>query len=121
METSVLRTRNDVIRALVTYTDWWQPSSSSVIRVGVQRSKDSHHGDGMPTGLLDRIDERTELCRRMKDVNERDRAILFLWYVRQLAVDDIARAVGISRRHCFRRKAAAISAIVDGDAESDAA
>ena len=117
----MLTTRNDVIRALVTYTDWWQPSSSSVIRVGVQRRKDSDHGDGMPVGLLDRIDERTELCRRMKDVDQRDRAILFLWYVRQLAVDDIARTVGISRRHCFRRKAAAISAIVDGDAESDAA
>jgi DNA-directed RNA polymerase specialized sigma subunit len=121
VETFVLRTRNEVIRALVMYTDWWQPSSSSVIRVGVQRSKDSHHGDGMPTGLLDRIDERTELCRRMRDVNERDRTILFLWYVKQLAVDDIARAVGISRRHCFRRKAAAISAIVDSDADSDAA
>lgn len=117
----MLKTRNDVIRALVMYTDWWQPSSSSVIRVGVQRSKDSHHGDGMPTGLLDRIDERTELCRRMRDVNERDRTILFLWYVKQLAVEDIARAVRISRRHCFRRKAAAISAIVDSDAESDAA
>jgi DNA-directed RNA polymerase specialized sigma subunit len=117
----VLETRNDVIRSLVTYTDWWQPSSSSVIRVGVQRSRDVHHGDGMPTGLLDRIDERTELCRRMKDVNERDRAILFLWFVKQLAVEDIARAVGISRRHCFRRKAAAITAIVDSGAESDAA
>jgi DNA-directed RNA polymerase specialized sigma subunit len=117
----VLTTRNDVIRALVTYTDWWQTSSSSVIQVGFQRSKDAHHGDGMPTGLLERMDERTDLCRRMKDVNERDRAILFLWYVRQLAVDDIARAVGISRRHCFRRKAAALAAIVDSDAESDAA
>jgi DNA-directed RNA polymerase specialized sigma subunit len=121
VEASVLRTRNHVIRALITYTDWWQPSTSSVIRVGLQRSRDTLHGDGMPAGLLDRIDERTELCRRMLDVNERDRAILFLWYVRQLAVDDIARTLGISRRHCFRRKSAAISAIVDGAAESDAA
>lgn len=117
----MLKTRSDVIRALVTYTDWWQPSSSSFIRAGYQRSKDAHHGDGMPTGLLETLDERAELCRRMKDVSERDRAILFLWYVRQLAADDVARAVGISRRHCFRRKSAAITAIVGVDVESDAA
>jgi hypothetical protein len=37
---------------------------------------------------------------------------LFLWYVRQLAVGDIAKAIHASRRHCFRIRAAAIHKLV---------
>jgi DNA-directed RNA polymerase specialized sigma24 family protein len=109
----VLRTPDRVVRALITYTDWWQPSTSSVMQVGGARRLAKGFVDGIPVGLLSTIDERTELSRRMNDLEERDRTILFLWYVRQLAVADIAEAVGVSRRHCFRLRAAAVRRIVD--------
>lgn len=101
----------EVVRALVTYTDWWQPNSTSILQVGGAR-RNPNLSDGIPEGLLATLDERTELCRRMLRVRRSDRVILFLWYVRQLAVEDVARAVGISRRQCFRRRAQAIRTIV---------
>jgi DNA-directed RNA polymerase specialized sigma24 family protein len=97
---------------LITYTDWWQPSSSSVLLVGAAR-RSSEVGDGIVTGLLDRLDERTELRRRMQILGEPDRRLLYLWYVAQLPAANIARALGISRRQCFRRRASAIKRIVE--------
>jgi hypothetical protein len=105
---------SDVIRALVTFTDWWQPFTSSVLQVGGAR-RSSGFGDGIRDGLLDTIGERSELSRRIRDLNERDRRILFLWYVRELPADEVAKEVGISRRHCFRRRSAALRALVDED------
>ncbi|MGQ0671115.1 MAG: hypothetical protein ACT4PO_15890, partial [Actinomycetota bacterium] len=63
--------------------------------------------------LLETLDERTELCRRMQFVEERDRQLLFLWYVQQLAVEDISRALQLSRRQCFRRRGSAIRKLVE--------
>ncbi|HEY7400025.1 MAG TPA: hypothetical protein VH989_03900 [Actinomycetota bacterium] len=111
-DTLVLQTHESVIRALVTYTDWWQPSSSSVLQVGGARRSGNEHSDGLRSGLLDTLDERTELCRRVQTLEPRDRSLLFLWYVRQLPVDEIASEVRISRRQCFRRRSAAVHAIV---------
>lgn len=98
-----------VIHCLITYTDWWQPSTSSILQVGAGRRE----SDGLREGLLDTLDERTELRRRVWQLDERDRQVLFLWFVRQLTVKEIAASVGMSRRHCARRKAAAVQAIVD--------
>lgn len=100
-----------VIRGLVTYTDWWQPGTTSVLQVGPAR-RAKGYTDGIPPGLLGSLDARAELCRRMQQVAARDRMLLFLWYVRQLPVDEIAPIVKISRRQCFRRRASAIRAIV---------
>lgn len=101
----------EVVRALVTYTDWWQPRTTSMLQVGAARRNPSL-SDGIPEGLLETLDERTELCRRMVHVRRSDRLLLFLWYVRQLAVEDVAKAIGVSRRQCFRRRAQAIRTIV---------
>jgi hypothetical protein len=102
---------NEVIRGLVRYTDWWQPSTTSVLQVGPARRAQGYT-DGIPPGLLGSLDARAELCRRMQYIAPRDRLLLFLWYIRQLPVDEIAPIVKISRRQCFRRRAAAIRAIV---------
>jgi DNA-directed RNA polymerase specialized sigma24 family protein len=121
LERLVLRTSSDVVRALLTYTDWWQPSTSSVMQVGAARRVGTGFVDGLPSGLLSTIDVRTELCRRMVQLGERDREVLFLWYVQQLAVGDIARAVRVSRRHCFRLRSAAIRKLVElGESEQAA-
>jgi len=82
------------------------------MRLGAAR-RSSGAGDGLPAGLLDSMAERAELCRRMQQVSEPDRQLLFLWYVRQLTVEEIARAIGISRRQCFRRRSGVIRRIVE--------
>jgi DNA-directed RNA polymerase specialized sigma24 family protein len=109
----VLRTPDAVIRALLTYTDWWQPTTASVMQVGAMRRSGKGFADGLPAGLISTIDVRAELCRRMSLLNDRERTLLFLWYVRQLAVSDIAKAIGTSRRHCFRVRASAIRKLVE--------
>jgi len=75
----------------------------------------------MRPGLLETLDERTELCRRMQLLEDRDREVLILWYVMQLEARDIAKALHISRRQCFRRRAAAIRKLVDLDEDADVA
>jgi DNA-directed RNA polymerase specialized sigma24 family protein len=104
----------DVIRGLVTITDWWQPTTTSILQVGAAR-RASGFGDGLREGLLDTIDERSELARRVRTLEERDRRILLLWYVKELPAHEVAREVGISRRQCFRRRSAALRALVDRD------
>jgi hypothetical protein len=116
----VLVTSKQVVWALITYTDWWQPSTSSVYRVGSRRG--TFAGDGIRAGLLDTLPERDELCRRMQLVAEQDRRLLFLWYLRQLPAHEVARELRISRRQCFRRRAAVIRRIVElGDPAVDIA
>jgi hypothetical protein len=100
-----------VVWALVTYTDWWQPSTASVYRVGNRRP--TFASDGIRDGLLDTLPERDELCRRMQRIDPDDRLLLFLWYLRELPAYDVARELRISRRQCFRRRAAVIRRIVE--------
>jgi len=109
----VLDTPDAVARALITYTDWWQPTTASILQVGRRQLGER---DGLHPGLLGSLDLRAELCRRMQRVEDRDRHLLYLWYVRQETVEDIARALRISRRQCFRRRAAAIRTVVDDGA-----
>jgi DNA-directed RNA polymerase specialized sigma24 family protein len=108
----VLESPGNVIFALLRYTDWWQPSTSSILQVGAaRRARDLT--DGLPTALLSTLDERSELARRMQLLEPDDRTVLFLWYVRQLSAMDIAREVKVSRRQVFRRRARAVRRIVE--------
>src|SRR5436305_9734495 len=103
----MLSSKREVVRALITYTDWWHPLGASIIQV-VPARRQSGPSDGIPPGLLENLDERTELRFRMQLIKEPDRHVLFLWFVKQLPVSDIAREMRISRRQCFRRKARAL-------------
>ena len=105
---------SDVVRALIRFTDWWQPITSSILQVGGAR-RSSGYSDGIRDGLLDTMDERSELSRRVRKLDDRDRRILFLWYVKELPAHEVAREVGISRRQCFRRRSASLRALVDED------
>jgi DNA-directed RNA polymerase specialized sigma24 family protein len=111
----MLASQGQVIGSLVRYTDWWQPTTSSVLQVGWAR-RGSDLADGIRHGLLESLDERAELCRRMRRIDDTDRRILFLWYVKQLPARDISKEVGISRRQCFRRRARAIRVLSDEEA-----
>ncbi|MEO8424611.1 MAG: hypothetical protein ABI595_11975 [Actinomycetota bacterium] len=107
----MLSSSNQVVWALITYTDWWQPNTASVYQVGNRR--ETFASDGIRGGLLDTLPERDELCRRMQRIQEKDRLLLFLWYLRQLPAHEVAKELHISRRQCFRRRAAVIRRIVE--------
>jgi DNA-directed RNA polymerase specialized sigma24 family protein len=107
----MLSTPRQVVWALITYTDWWQPNTASVYQVGKRRGYFA--SDGIHARLLDTMSERDELCRRMQDVDDTSRRVLYLWYLRQLPVHEIAHELRISRRQCFRRRATAVRAIVE--------
>jgi DNA-directed RNA polymerase specialized sigma subunit len=108
----VLDTTRDVVRCLITYTDWWQPASGSILLVGGAR-RDKNLRDGLNPGVVETLEERVELSRRMQSLSEGNRHLLFLYYVKQLHVDEVARVLGVSRRQCFRRKAKSIQSIID--------
>lgn len=110
-EHDFLSTPGAVARCLVTYPDCLQPSTGSVLSFSGVKRKD--RGDGLRAELTNGLEVRTELSRRMQLLEERDRRLLFLWYVRHLHVDEIASDLGVSRRQCFRRRASAIRTIVD--------
>jgi len=116
----MLCTPSEVIRCLVTYTDWWQPSTASVLQVGAAR-RSSETGDGLHPGVLDSLDERTELCRRVTQLDDRSQRILFLWYVAQLPVREIARLVDLSQRQCHRIRGRAVRRMVELGEDSEAA
>ena len=91
-----------------------------MLQVGAAR-RGSGHRDGFRFGVIDTLDERTELCRRVAELEHADRILLFLWYVAQAPTEVIAREIGVSRRQCFRRRARAIRALVDlGEPEAQA-
>jgi hypothetical protein len=108
----LLDTPESVIRCLITYTDWYQPSTTSILLVGNAR-RGSGISDGFRPGLLDTLDERTELCRRAVHLTQLERAVLFLWYVKQLSASEISRDIGVSRRHAFRLRARAVRKLVE--------
>lgn len=108
----MLSSPRDVVRCLVTYVDWWQPATSSILQVGAAR-RGGDRSDGMRAGVIDTLDERSELRRRVDRLEERERKLLFLWYVTETPVVEIAREVGVSRRHCFRLRSRTIAKIVE--------
>lgn len=112
-----LSTPAEVIHCLITFADWWQPSTSSFMAIGGCKRKD--RSDGLHPGLVNTLELRSELCRRMELLSDKDRELLFLWYVRQLHVDDIASITRISRRQCFRRKSSAVRYLVDAGANNE--
>jgi DNA-directed RNA polymerase specialized sigma24 family protein len=109
---AVLTSPNEVVRCLLMYTDWWQPFTTSVLQVGGARRK-SNDATDFRSGLLETLDERGELARRVCQLRETDRHLLLMWYVQQLPTEDIAETLGISIRQCFRRRARAVRKIVE--------
>jgi DNA-directed RNA polymerase specialized sigma24 family protein len=102
--------RSDVVRALGRYGDEAGPRTGSVMFVGgaPPRSRDPFH-----PGVIAGMEERAELARRLRRLDDRDRLLVFLWYVRGWPVPNIAAHLGISRVHCYRVRDRALRAMVD--------
>lgn len=99
-----------VERALGHYTDPLQPRSGSISAAPTARSG----GDRFPfhPALLDALEERTELRRRMAWLEEDAALVLVRWYIEGARPEAIARELGRSVRHVYRHRAAAIRLLV---------
>jgi hypothetical protein len=100
-----------VERALARYTDPLQPRSGSISAVPTARAG----ADGAPfhPALLDGLEERAELRRRMAWLEEEAAVVLVRWYIEGVRPEAIARGLGRSVRHVYRRRADAIRLLVD--------
>lgn len=107
----MLQSPAEVRRCLETSRDFYQPATTSLLQIGAF-PRGPRPAEIFRPGFVDGFDERMELWRRLQCLEVRDRAILFLWHVVGMPPGEVARRVGISRRHCFRRRSAAIEEVV---------
>ena len=104
-----------VISMLRRYRDVFEPKTTSLLLVSRQ-GFDPSQGP-FRAGFVSRLDEREELRRRMTDrLAERERKLLFLWYVVELRPGEVARRIRVSRVHCYRLRQAALSALCNEEA-----
>lgn len=107
----MLETHEDVVRSLLRYTDCWQPVTGSVVAgIGAPGRR---RGDGLRSALVSGLEEREELRWRLAHLDDRDRQILFLFYVDYASSAEVAEQVGLSERQCYRRRNEAVNRLVD--------
>jgi DNA-directed RNA polymerase specialized sigma subunit len=104
-------TEQQVIEALSMLPAHYDPRTSSLLRVP------KTHGDPYSVlfrpGFLASFEERAEVTKRLRLLDERARTLLVLWFVEGHPVAHIARWLGISRVHCYRLKRVALRAMLD--------
>jgi hypothetical protein len=109
---SFFATPAGVISVLRRYRDVSDPKTTSLLLVSRQ-GYDPSQGP-FRAGFVSRLDEREELRRRMAGrLGERERKLLFLWYVVELRPGEVARRIRVSRVHCYRLRNAALDALCD--------
>ncbi|GAC1413182.1 MAG: hypothetical protein NVSMB57_08710 [Actinomycetota bacterium] len=89
-----------VVTALKTFRDYYSPRSSSVMMTG-NRNTDID-ADPFRRGFLNALESRTELLKRLATLDERERAVVTLWYVADLPVREICERLALSRSHLYR-------------------
>ena len=102
----------EIVRALSRVRREVDPRTGSIIFLGGTRSS---HTDPYPPAFLSGIEERSELVRRLRLIEPRERLLLFLWYVEGLPVAAIAQRLGISRVHCYRLRKHALRQMTTGE------
>ena len=105
----MLATYASVEHALSHYTDCFQPRTGSVASLG---GKVSGAGHAIHPALLEGLEERTELCRRMAWLDREEAVILVRWYVEGAKPCVIAQGLGRSLRHVYRRRNSGVSTLV---------
>jgi len=111
----MLDTFAEVERALGRYADPLQPRTSSVTVLSGHRG---HSTFPFHPSLLDELEEREELRRRMACLPYEEVYVLIRWYIEGAKPEDIARGLQRSRRHVYRRRSAAVADLANlGSAE----
>jgi len=106
----MLDTFESIERALRHYADAVQARSTSIMAC----SSSGGGGDRFPfhPSLLDSLDERTELRRRMVWLEPEEREVLVGWYVSGLGPHTVAARMNRSVRHVYRLRRSAIEYLV---------
>jgi len=113
----------DVARALARLGQEFEPRTGSILFAGGQARRTESEPFG--PGFLSWMENRGELIRRLRQLDQRDRLLLFLWYVQAWPPYRVAERLGISRVHCYRLRNRALRALAgssnpDGDASRGA-
>ena len=105
-------TEAQIIRALAHTRQAVDPRTGSIIFLSGAKSGNK---DPFSGAFLAGIEERSELVRRLRLIEPRERLLLFLWYVEGLPVTTIAERLGISRVHCYRLRKRAFEQMTKPD------
>ena len=108
----MLSTPEKVISGLKTLNDCYCLKSKSIVCAS-HDSPDSKYREPFYRGFLSEADKRFELVKRLNKLDDREKTILLLFYAFSMPVDNIAKEVGVSWRHCYRIKKKAIESIID--------
>jgi hypothetical protein len=106
----VLDTASEIVLALLRYSDVFDPAAGSLIIVS-DNGLDPH-ADPFRNGFIGRIEERAELVRRLRRLDQRLTKLLLFWYVWQWPIKRITRNLRVSRQHCYRLRNKAIDDLV---------
>ena len=106
----MLATYASVGKALTHYTDCVQPRTGSV--TDLSRGGSAGFGPPLHPALLDDLDERAELRRRMAWLASEEAVVLFRWYVEGAKPEVIAQGLGRSLRHVYRRRNSGVATLV---------
>jgi len=113
----MFETVGQVVRTLKAYREYYHPKSSGVLLVS-NRTTDVD-ADPFRKGFLDTLEARTELLRRLSSLDERERAVLMLWYVMDQPVRSICEQLELSRSHCYRLRDRALQNTLDAVTEHE--
>lgn len=112
----MLDTVGGVVTALKTFRDYYGPKTSSVLSPG--SGVTDVDADPFRRGFLQALEARTELLKRLASLDERERAVVTLWYVADLPVREICERLSLSRSHAYRIRDRALRTIT-GRASGD--
>jgi DNA-directed RNA polymerase specialized sigma24 family protein len=107
---TILDSFASVERALARYTDPLQPRSGSICALSTGRP--GFDATPFHPALLDDLEERAELRRRIAWLEEEAAIVLVRWYIEGARPETIARELDRSVRHVYRRRTDAIRLLV---------
>ena len=96
----------------MTLNDYYHLKSNYVI-VGKAKTKDPARREPFAPGFLSSIDCKKEILKRLKEMDNRQRQILILYYSFSKSPDDIVKILNISVRHLYRLKKKALNDLTD--------
>ena len=108
----MLDTFASVERALSRYTDCLQPRTGSITALCRSGGGSGSSGSPFHPALLDDLEEREELRRRIAWLSDEEAVVVFRWYIEGAKPEVIAAGLGRSLRHVYRRRSSAVAAIV---------
>lgn len=107
----MFQTVGQVVGALKAFREHYHPKSSGILLVSNKTT--DVDADPFRRGFLDTVDLRSQLLRRLALLDERERAVLMLWYVMDLPVRTVCEKLSLSRSHCYRLRDRALVAMID--------